>query len=201
MASDEPPDPTFRVVMVCYANLCRSPMMEFILRQLADSRGLSWQVSSAGVAAREGLPMHRHARTVLGKRGIQPTNWTSSRVDRELLDLADLVLTATEATRDFVLRLHPASLPHTFTLLHFAHLLRDAGDREDLADFGPWLLAYARRMRAYNQPLPIAARDIADPMGRSLTRFRRCGRIVEEAVEIILEPLPGSRWSWRAERT
>lgn len=145
--------------------------------------------------------MHRHARRILAKRGIQPAGWESRRVDRELLARADLVLTATEATRDFVLRLHPASLPHTFTLLHFAHLLRGAGEHAESEDFGPWLLTQARRMRSYTQPLPIAARDIADPMGHSLTRFRRCGRIIEEAVEIILEPLPGSRWSWRVEKT
>lgn len=197
MPTNAPVSANFSVLMVCYANLCRSPLMEAMLQQLADARSLAWNVSSAGVAGRVGLPMHRHAQHILIERGIDVSDFGSRRVQPELLASADLVLTATEATRDFVLRLHPPSLPRTFTLLHFAHLVAGIGEHQDAETYGPWLRDQARLRRAGLQPLAPQARDIADPMGHSRARFRQCASVIEEAVEIVLEPLPGSRWSWR----
>ena len=34
--------------MVCLGNICRSPMAEGIMRQLADKHGLNWTIDSAG---------------------------------------------------------------------------------------------------------------------------------------------------------
>lgn len=200
MTTNETPEPSFRVVTVCYANLCRSPLMEFILRQLADSHALNWQVSSVGTEARNGMSMHRHASRILARRGLDPTQFLSRRLDGNLLAEADLILTATEATRDSALRVRPEAHRRTFTLLHFAHLLRGLDPYEESEGYGRWLLSQAHRARAQLQPMPVDARDIADPMGHSMARFRRCGRVIEEALEIILEPLPGPRWSWRVGR-
>lgn len=197
MTDIAPAEQDFRVLMVCYANLCRSPLMEGMLSQLAAARGLGWLVSSAGVEARDGLAMHRRSRRILAQRGIDTSGWVSRRIDATRLADAHLVLTATEATRDFALHLYPGALHHTFTLLHFAHLVRNAEPFSEPNGYGPWLLEQARRMRTRLQPLTPAARDIADPMGHSMARFRKCGRIIEEALEIVLEPLPGPRWSWR----
>lgn len=36
--------------MVCLGNICRSPMAEGVLRQLANERGLALEVDSAGTA-------------------------------------------------------------------------------------------------------------------------------------------------------
>ncbi|QQR86395.1 MAG: low molecular weight phosphotyrosine protein phosphatase [Flavobacteriales bacterium] len=39
-----------KVLMVCLGNICRSPMAEGVLRQLANERGLALEVDSAGTA-------------------------------------------------------------------------------------------------------------------------------------------------------
>src|ERR687886_162485 len=47
------------VIMVCFGNICRSPMAEALLQRALDERlgeGHDVVVSSAGVAATEGLP-------------------------------------------------------------------------------------------------------------------------------------------------
>ncbi|MET4080999.1 protein-tyrosine phosphatase [Pedobacter sp. UYP30] len=37
-----------KILMVCLGNICRSPLAEGILQQLANNKNLNWQVASAG---------------------------------------------------------------------------------------------------------------------------------------------------------
>jgi protein-tyrosine phosphatase len=40
-----------KILMVCLGNICRSPLAEGILQNLADEKGLNWQVESAGTGS------------------------------------------------------------------------------------------------------------------------------------------------------
>ena len=63
-----------RVLFVCLGNICRSPMGEFILKDLAASRGVAdWlEIASAGTSGEEeGNPVYLPARTQLAKHGIR----------------------------------------------------------------------------------------------------------------------------------
>jgi protein-tyrosine phosphatase len=62
-----------RVLFVCYANICRSPMAEAVFQHLVDQAGLSDQieVDSAGTnAVNRGGPAHPGTREVLQRQGI-----------------------------------------------------------------------------------------------------------------------------------
>ncbi|WP_426327328.1 low molecular weight protein-tyrosine-phosphatase [Pedobacter sp. R-06] len=37
-----------KILMVCLGNICRSPLAEGIMRQLADKQNLNWEIASAG---------------------------------------------------------------------------------------------------------------------------------------------------------
>ncbi|WP_429044711.1 low molecular weight protein-tyrosine-phosphatase [Chitinophaga sp. W3I9] len=37
-----------KILMVCLGNICRSPLAEGIMRHLAATRGLDWEIDSAG---------------------------------------------------------------------------------------------------------------------------------------------------------
>jgi len=37
-----------RILFVCLGNICRSPLLEAVLRQQAAAHGLDWQIASAG---------------------------------------------------------------------------------------------------------------------------------------------------------
>jgi protein-tyrosine phosphatase len=39
---------TMKILMVCLGNICRSPLAEGIMRHLATTRGLDWEIDSAG---------------------------------------------------------------------------------------------------------------------------------------------------------
>jgi protein-tyrosine-phosphatase len=41
-------EPSFRVLMICLGNICRSPLAHGILENLIEEKGLNWEVDSAG---------------------------------------------------------------------------------------------------------------------------------------------------------
>jgi len=57
--------------MVCLGNICRSPLAEGILRHLAESRGLNWEIDSAGTGNwHVGDPPDRRSVAVARRHGI-----------------------------------------------------------------------------------------------------------------------------------
>lgn len=81
-----------RVLFVCTANLCRSPMAEAIFNDLADEMSLPFEAESAGVSAREGYDMAPYAREALGEIGVKVGDHRSRGISKQMLDDADLIL-------------------------------------------------------------------------------------------------------------
>ena len=62
-----------KILFVCHGNICRSPMGEYIFRDLAEKEGLSWfyEVDSAAVSREEiGNGVYPPARRVLARYGV-----------------------------------------------------------------------------------------------------------------------------------
>ena len=90
------------VLIVCLANMCRSPMaMALLRRRLADA-GVSgdWRVESAGTWAREGAPAAAGAQHDLAARGLDLSAHRSRAVSAELLREFDLILTMTRSQQE-----------------------------------------------------------------------------------------------------
>lgn len=122
----------FRVLFVCTANICRSPMAEGLVREAVrrSSRPDADEVvgESAGVAAREGAPMEPRAVTALRDAGGDPGGFRARALRPAMVLDADLVLTASRDHRAEVLAQEPSAMGRTFTMLEFARLVRDARD-------------------------------------------------------------------------
>lgn len=61
------------ILFVCHGNICRSPMAEFVLRDMVNKRGLGQQfsIASAATSTEEiGNPVHRGTRDKLKAYGI-----------------------------------------------------------------------------------------------------------------------------------
>ena len=87
---DQPSEP-FRLLFVCTANRCRSPMAEYLARQSLARRRIDAEVVSAGrlggrFAASAG------AVAAMAKRGLDLRGHTSAPIDTDTLAHADLVL-------------------------------------------------------------------------------------------------------------
>lgn len=66
-----------KVLFICYGNICRSPMAEFILKDMVKKRGIEdkFYIQSAATSTEEiwggkGNPIYSPARAELTKRGI-----------------------------------------------------------------------------------------------------------------------------------
>ncbi|GAB2590245.1 arsenate reductase/protein-tyrosine-phosphatase family protein [Microlunatus antarcticus] len=180
--SPEQPENAARILFVCYANHCRSPMMELLLRDALDSSGgaAGLLVSSAGTHAQPGMPAHPYVVRALAEHGVDATGWGATRLDPALVDASDLVLTAAAEQREEVVALSPEAAGRTFTLLDFSAWLQAAPATGPSEPTVPALLGRATAGRERHPD--HRERDLPDPMGRSLRHFRRCRRRVEAAL-------------------
>lgn len=81
------------ILIVCTANICRSPVGEALLRDRLQKRGLTqWTVGSAGTWALWLRGASQYSIDVCEKMGLDITGHYSRMIDERLLEQADLVL-------------------------------------------------------------------------------------------------------------
>ena len=74
------------VLFVCHANMCRSPMAEYIARRLLAAHPVT--VASAGTDAVDGTPMHPYAIDLAAGTGADPTGFRAGKLRPEHLAAA-----------------------------------------------------------------------------------------------------------------
>ena len=84
-----------KVLFVCHGNICRSPMGEFILKDMVKKRGLedSFQISSCATSREEiGNPMHPGARAKLDAMEIPHTKRQARQLTKQDYEVYDYLL-------------------------------------------------------------------------------------------------------------
>ena len=84
-----------RILFVCHGNICRSPMAEFVLKDMVKKAGLSsgFHIESAAVSAEElGNPVYPPARRELAVHGISCQGKTARLMTRADYDRFDLLV-------------------------------------------------------------------------------------------------------------
>ncbi len=82
------------IVFVCTANMCRSPMAEYLLKDSLEP-GSTWRVVSAGTDAPHGMPPSYQAVQVLKEWGIEMDEHRSDPLTREVVDDASVIIVMT----------------------------------------------------------------------------------------------------------
>ena len=75
-----------RILFVCLGNICRSPMAEFVMKDLVSKAGLSsyFEIASAGTSDEEwGNPVYPPARKKLAEHGIGCEGKTARPLSRK----------------------------------------------------------------------------------------------------------------------
>ena len=75
-----------KILFVCLGNICRSPMAEFVMKDLVKKAGLEWnfEIASAGTSGEEaGSPVYPPARRKLAEHGIGCGGKTARRLTAE----------------------------------------------------------------------------------------------------------------------
>jgi len=129
------------VLIICTANICRSPMAAGLLRHALAARPeplRSVAVASAGVAARLGDPATEHSVTALKKVGIDVSGHVSQPMTQPLLDEALAVLVMTESHRAMILAMSERPPAHLLLFREFV----PSDSREIVDPYGCPLPAY-----------------------------------------------------------
>ena len=122
------------ILFICHGNICRSPMAEFVMKDLVKKAGLESQfyIESAATSTEEiGNPVYPPARRKLAEHGIGCAGKTARQLTRADCDRFDLLIGMDRANLRNMRRIcggdHDGKL----------HLLMDYTDRPgDVAD--PW---------------------------------------------------------------
>jgi len=145
------------IVVVCTANICRSPMGEGLLRHAlaAEAEPLnSIPVISSGVSARSGDVVSENSVFALKKVGIDIAAHKSQPLTQAMLDSALLILCMTEAHRAMI-RLQASPVP--------------------------------RELRLFREFMPVGnRREIADPYGGPSALYEACRDELVEAIPSVI---------------
>ena len=123
-----------KILFVCHGNICRSPMAEFVMKELVRGAGLERDIAVASKALHTdeiGSDTHRGTREVLRAHGIPFTERSAALMRREDYDAYDCIVGMDKENMRDLDRLtggDPSGKVHK--------LLSFVGERRDIAD--PW---------------------------------------------------------------
>lgn len=127
-----------RILFICHGNICRSPMAEFIMKQLISERGLTSQfyIASAATSSEEiwngvGNPVYPPAKEELAKHGISCEGKRAVQITKADYDKYDLLIAMEQMNVRNMLRILGSDPEGKI------HRLLDYGSRpRDISD--PW---------------------------------------------------------------
>ena len=88
-----------KILFVCHGNICRSPMAEFVMKDLVKKAGLSdqFKIASAATSSEEiwngmGNPVYRPAAKKLAEHGLSCAGKRAQQLDRSDYKMYDLLI-------------------------------------------------------------------------------------------------------------
>ena len=84
-----------KVLFICHGNICRSPMAEFVMKDLVAKAGLSdkFEIASAATSTEEiGNPVYPPARRKLAEHGISCAGKTARQMTRRDYETYDYLI-------------------------------------------------------------------------------------------------------------
>src|SRR5438034_3397722 len=172
-------------------------MAEGYLRRLLHERGIDGiSVESAGVSGWEDSPATPEAVQALQEKGIDISEHRARRLDRGMVERADLIVAMASEHRDAVGELVPSATARTFTLKELVYLLGKDPDPSGIGPRSPMSRVRARveranALRANVQDGEITDEDVSDPLGLGIESFRASAWELEGLSERLVAQLFG----------
>ena len=99
-----------KVLFICHGNICRSPMAEYVMKDLAEKAGVGdrFEIASAAVSWEEiGNPVYPPARRELQKHGIRCEGHRAHQISRREYDEFDHIYYMDRSNARYLARLLP----------------------------------------------------------------------------------------------
>ena len=128
-----------KILFVCHGNICRSPMAEFVMKDLVKKAGLEaeFHIESAATSTAEiGNPVYPPARRKLAEHGIDCAGKTARQLKNEDYDQYDLLIGMDRANLRNMHRICGGDFDgKTHLLMEFTDRLGDVADPWYTEDF------------------------------------------------------------------
>ena len=97
-----------KILFVCHGNICRSPMAEFVMKDMTQKAGLAgrFHIASAAVSREElGNPVYPPAQREMAKHGVACDGHRAHQITRAELEDYDLIYYMAGSNRRYLQRL------------------------------------------------------------------------------------------------
>jgi len=177
---------SFGIVMLCTANVCRSPMAAALLARRLAVLGVTVSVRSAGMIG-YGDPPCPGAVSVMSAYGLEISSHRSRVASADDLAGASLVLAMARDSLRYAVITEPGAWPRTFTLKEIIRRGEQIGPRRPGEPFAGWISrAHAGRERAALLG-DSAEDDVADPVGGPLRAYKDIAGLLDRLVTRLAE--------------
>jgi protein-tyrosine phosphatase len=174
------------IIVLCTANICRSPMAAALLSRRLAALGVGVAVRSAGMLS-SGDPPCPEATSVMAWHGVDITSHRSRLAQAGDLAHADLVLAMARDNLRYAVITEPGIWPRAFTLKELVRRGEQIGARRPGEPLGGWL----SRAHAGRERLSLlgdsAQDDVADPIGGPLGAYEETADLLDLLVTRLAE--------------
>ena len=141
-----------KLIFLCHGNICRSPMAEYVMKDLVRKAGVEdrFQITSGAVSDEEWFnPIYPPAQRKLTEKGVPFGNHSAHKISKEEFDSQDLVIVMDRSNLKWLSRIVGDSMDaqageslEGSGISGKVHMMMEfAGNPRDVAD--PWSISSA----------------------------------------------------------
>ena len=125
----------FKILFVCHGNICRSPLAEFVMKQMTSQAKVAdnFEIASAATSSEEiGNPVYPPVRELLLKYNVPFTTHRARRMTRDDYEYYDLIVVMDKRNLSNIVRITGADEDEKI------HLLLEVAGRPGAEVADPW---------------------------------------------------------------
>jgi protein-tyrosine phosphatase len=174
------------VLVVCTANVCRSPMAEALLMRRMSELGSDTTVRSAGMLG-DGNPPYPEVVSAMAGYGLDVSSHRSRRVTPEDLERADLTLAMARENLRHAVVTAPSAWPQAFTLRELVRRGAAAGRRSQGESLTGWLARVHEGRERVALLGDSQDDDVADPTGGPQQRYAETAAVLSGLLDRLVD--------------